>query len=52
MEFWVVPVKPGTILFEVSGVDEISAVGALKLAGDKLPVKTKVISYQGVEELV
>ncbi|MCD6218881.1 50S ribosomal protein L16 [Candidatus Calescamantes bacterium] len=52
VEFWVVPVKPGTILFEVSGVDEISAVGALKLAGDKLPVKTKVISYQGVEELV
>ena len=52
VEFWVVPVKPGTILFEVSGVDEISAVGALKLAGDKLPVKTKVISYQGVEGLV
>ena len=52
VEFWVVPVKPGMILFEVSGVDEISAVGALKLAGDKLPVKTKVISYQGVEELV
>ncbi len=52
VEFWVVPVKPGTILFEISGVDEGSALQALKLAGDKLPVKTKVISHQSMEGLL
>ncbi|NOZ63349.1 MAG: 50S ribosomal protein L16 [Caldiserica bacterium] len=52
VEFWVVPVKPGTILFEISGVDQGSALQALKLAGDKLPVKTKVVSHQSMEGLL
>ncbi len=52
VEFWVAPVKPGTILFEVSGVDENSALEALKLAGDKLPVKTKVVSYKTMKGLI
>ena len=38
------PVKPGRILFEVDGVDEIVAKEALRKAGTKLPVKTKVVA--------
>ena len=43
-ESWVAPVKPGRILYELTGVDEELAVKALKLAGNKLPFATKVIS--------
>lgn len=43
-EFWVAPIKPGRILYELSGVDEELAVRALTLAGNKLPFSTKVIS--------
>ncbi|MBE0584440.1 MAG: 50S ribosomal protein L16 [Desulfofustis sp.] len=42
-EFWVAPVKPGKILYELSGVTEELAVRALTLAGNKLPFATKVI---------
>ena len=41
---WVAPVKPGRILYEISGVDEDLAIKALKLAGNKLPFATKVIT--------
>jgi large subunit ribosomal protein L16 len=41
-EFWVAVVKPGRILFEVSGVSKEIAMEALRLASHKLPVKTKV----------
>ena len=43
-ESWVAPVKPGRILYELTGVDEELAVKALRLAGNKLPFATKVIS--------
>jgi len=43
-EQWVAPIKPGRILYEWTGVDEELAVKALKLAGNKLPFATKVIS--------
>jgi large subunit ribosomal protein L16 len=43
-EQWVAPVKPGRILYELTGVDEELAVRALTLAGNKLPFATKVIS--------
>lgn len=43
-EFWVAPVKPGKILYELSGVTEELAVRALTLAGNKLPFATKVNS--------
>ena len=43
-EYWVAPIKPGRILYELSGVDEELAVRALTLAGNKLPFATKVIS--------
>lgn len=41
-EFWVAVVKPGRILFEVSGVSKEIAYKALNLASNKLPIKTKV----------
>ncbi|GAB6281603.1 MAG: 50S ribosomal protein L16 [Ignavibacterium sp.] len=42
-EFWVAVVKPGRILFEVSGVSKEVASEALKLCSHKLPIKTKVV---------
>ncbi|HKB85298.1 MAG TPA: 50S ribosomal protein L16 [Ignavibacteriaceae bacterium] len=43
-EFWVAVVKPGRVLFEVSGVTKELAEEALKLCSYKLPIKTKVVS--------
>ena len=43
-EYWVAVIKPGKILYELSGVPEDLALEALKLAGFKLPFATKVIS--------
>lgn len=40
-EFWVAVIKPGRILFEVSGVSKEVALKAFRLAGNKLPFKTK-----------
>lgn len=42
-EYWVAVVKPGRILFEVTGVEESVAREALRLAAHKLPVKTKIM---------
>jgi len=49
-EFWVAVVKPGRIMFEVAGVDVTLAEAALRLASNKLPVKTKFVvrpTYEG-----
>jgi len=43
-EFWVARVKPGTMLFELSGVDREIAAEAFRLAAHKLPVKTKFVT--------
>ena len=40
-EYWVAPVRPGTILFEAAGVPMEAAKEALRLAAQKLPIKTK-----------
>ncbi|HCM25043.1 MAG: 50S ribosomal protein L16 [Treponema sp. GWB1_62_6] len=40
-EFWVAVVKPGTVLFEIGGVERSLAEEAMRLAGSKLPIKTK-----------
>ena len=40
---WVAPIKPGTIMFEIEGVDMETAKEALRLAAQKLPVTTKFI---------
>ena len=45
-ESWVAVIKPGTILYEISGVNEETAVEALELAGNKLPFATKIISRE------
>ena len=42
-EFWAAAVKPGTMLFEMSGVDIDIAREAFRLAGHKLPIKTKFV---------
>ncbi len=41
VEYWVAVVKPGTILFELAGVDRNLAEEAMTLAGSKLPFKTR-----------
>ena len=49
-EYWVAVVKPGRVLFEMDGVAEDVAKEAMRLAGHKLPIKTKfVIREQEVE---
>jgi len=40
-EYWVAVVRPGTVLFELSGVEAKVAEEAMRLAGSKLPIKTK-----------
>jgi large subunit ribosomal protein L16 len=45
-EGWVAVVKPGRVMFELSGVPEPLAREALRLAGQKLPVKTKVVKRE------
>lgn len=43
VEYWVAPVQPGRVMFEIEGVDENVAREALTLAASKLPVKTLFI---------
>jgi large subunit ribosomal protein L16 len=43
VEYWVVVIKPGNILFEVTGVSQEIATEALKTASYKLPMKTRII---------
>ncbi|MEM7758182.1 MAG: 50S ribosomal protein L16 [Cyanobacteria bacterium P01_G01_bin.67] len=43
-EFWVAVVKPGRIMFEMAGVPESTAKEAMRLAAQKLPIKTKFIT--------
>jgi large subunit ribosomal protein L16 len=48
-EYWVAVVKPGRILFEYEGVEIDVAKDAARLAGHKLPIKTKIIMREGIE---
>ncbi len=43
-EFWVAVVKPGRIMFEIAGIPEATAREAMRLAAQKLPIKTKFVS--------
>ena len=43
-EYWVAVVKPGRILYEIEGVDEKTARDAMRLAAQKLPIKTKFVT--------
>ena len=49
-EYWVAVVKPGRVMFEMDGVSEEVAREAMRLAGHKLPIKTKFIEKEEVEE--
>ncbi|MCI8991780.1 MAG: 50S ribosomal protein L16 [Eubacterium sp.] len=49
LEYWVAVVKPGRVLFEVSGVSEEIAKEALRLATHKLPCKCKIVSRADLE---
>ncbi|MEZ4220793.1 MAG: 50S ribosomal protein L16 [Polyangiaceae bacterium] len=44
VEYWVAVVKPGRVLFEISGVDESLARAAFKLASAKLPLQTRFLA--------
>ena len=46
-EKWVAVVKPGRIMFEMSGVDEVTAKQAMLRASHKLPIPTKFVSRTG-----
>ena len=48
-EFWVANIKPGRVLFELSGVDETTAREALRLAIHKLPIKARFIKREAGE---
>ena len=48
-EYWVAVVKPGRVMFEISGVSEEVAREALRLATHKLPCKCKVVSREDLE---
>jgi len=42
-EFWAAVVKPGTMLFEISGVDEVTAKKCLARVAHKMPVRTRFV---------
>jgi large subunit ribosomal protein L16 len=48
-EYWVAVVKSGRVLFELEGISEALAATALRLAADKLPLKTKFVKTKAVE---
>jgi len=50
-EYWVAVVRPGRILFEISGVSEEMAREAMRLASHKLPIKTRFIRKQDAGEI-
>ena len=49
-DHWVAVVKPGRILYEIEGVSEEMAREAMRLAGHKLPVKTKFVLREEVHQ--
>ena len=49
VEYWVAVVKPGRVMFEISGVAEETAREALRLATHKLPCKCKIVSKADLE---
>jgi large subunit ribosomal protein L16 len=51
-EYWVAPIRPGKILFECGGVDKTLAQEALRLAAQKLPVKTKFIVRKDIQTAI
>lgn len=50
-EYWVAVVKPGRVLFELTGVSEEIAREAMRLASHKLPVKSKFVARSDFEKM-
>jgi len=48
VDHWVAVVKPGRILFEITGVSEQEARHAMRLASHKLPIRTRFVTRQGI----
>jgi large subunit ribosomal protein L16 len=48
-EYWVAVVKPGTVMFELGGIDRNLAEEAMILAGAKLPIKTRFVTRSELE---
>lgn len=48
-DHWVAEVKPGTVMFEMAGVSSELAREAMRLAGNKLPIKVKFVERRGLE---
>ena len=48
-EYWVAVVKPGTVMFELGGIEKNLAEEAMNLAGAKLPIKSKFVSRSEME---
>ena len=42
-EYWIAVVKPGKILYELKGIPKTTAYAAMRIAGHKMPIRTKVI---------
>ena len=45
-EYWIARVKKGTVMFEMNGVDEVTAHEAMRLASHKLPVRTRFVKRE------
>ena len=48
-EYWVAVVKPGTVMFELGGIDKKLAEEAMNLAGAKLPIRSKFVARSDME---
>ena len=46
VDYWVVVIKPGTVLFELAGIPKDIAMQALKIATYKLPIKTRILQRE------
>ena len=46
VDFWAAKIKPGRVMFEIDGVNEVIAREALRLAAMKLPIKTRTVARE------
>ena len=44
-EYWVSVIKPGTIIYEITGINKQEAKKALEIAGHKMPIKTQIVFF-------
>src|SRR5574337_995841 len=51
VDHWVAVVRPGRILFEVAGLDEATALEAMRLAAHKLALKTKIVVRRDIAQM-